>query len=97
MSTVIVGRSYQQQLEDEVLEMHSDLSEWLNDKVNGRSVFSGEQRKVMLLWKERCEEAIASGDASLVRRFVPANVNFAYYVGYSVFVPFRQQVPGVRK
>jgi len=82
VSIEISGRSYERQIEDEILEAHASLSEALILTSNGRVLYVNRQRDRIKQWKERCERAILNGDTSEVTKFVPPHLLPGCYIRY---------------
>lgn len=80
MATEFTGRSVQQQIEDELIELHTYLDRQLNGTIPDRSDFpSGSKRRVAFKWFRTIDAAITHPDGFASIR-VPYDLNPAWYI-----------------
>lgn len=82
MATEIHCRSISQQVEDDLIDLHTFLDHELNGTIPSRSLFpNGESRRRAFVWFRKIDAAITSAEGfNSVIKEVPYNINPAWYI-----------------
>lgn len=85
----IQGRSNQQIVEDDIVELHTQLSQDLRMLAGSALLYRGPQAKRMMEWRDRCEKAIANADSTEVTKHIPYQLGVFFYVSYQCYHAWR--------
>ena len=86
MASQTYVRSDGDQLEDELIALHSQLVKDLNARYGGLYLFPDRRtREAMIKWRIRLEEFIETADIEYVTQYIPQNVNPVWWIKQSIY------------